>query len=98
MAISLASSVPHSMRVAQERGIPYVSLSSGVFEIGPEVARHIHAPDRSATVLASHWLAAKHLRDSSNVGFVLGRRQAVISEIAKPIAAIKIASRRYEQG
>jgi hypothetical protein len=46
-----------SMRYAQYHQIPYVSISSGTFEIGPEVAQYIHAPDRAAILLASHWLA-----------------------------------------
>lgn len=46
-----------SMRYAQQKGIPYVSVSSGTFEIGPEVAQYIHAPDKAPILLASHWLA-----------------------------------------
>jgi hypothetical protein len=46
-----------AMRYAQRHGIPFVSLSSGTFEIGPEVAQYIHAPDAAPIVLASHWLA-----------------------------------------
>lgn len=51
----------HSMRFAQSRGLPYISLSSGTFEIGPEVAAYIHAPHKSAILLASHWLAGASL-------------------------------------
>ena len=46
-----------SMRYAQRHGIPYISLSSGTFEVGPEMAQYIHAPDKAAILLASHWLA-----------------------------------------
>ncbi len=46
-----------SMRYAQHHRIPYISVSSGTFEIGPEVAQYIHAPDRAPILLASHWLA-----------------------------------------
>ncbi|HEV7305780.1 NAD(P)-dependent oxidoreductase [Ensifer sp.] len=46
-----------SMRYAQKHGIPYISLSSGTFEVGPEMAQYIHAPDKAAILLASHWLA-----------------------------------------
>jgi hypothetical protein len=51
----------NSMRFAQARGVPYISLSSGTFEIGPEVAQYIHAPDRAPVLLASHWLAGASL-------------------------------------
>ncbi len=47
----------NTMRVAQGQGIPYVSLSSGTFEIGPEIARYVQAPDAAPVLLASHWLA-----------------------------------------
>ncbi|KQX55414.1 MULTISPECIES: hypothetical protein [unclassified Ensifer] len=46
-----------SMRYAQRHGIPYISLSSGTFEVGPEMAQYIHAPDSAPILLASHWLA-----------------------------------------
>ena len=48
-----------SMRYAQHHRIPYISISSGTFEIGPEVAQYIHAPDRAPILLASHWLARR---------------------------------------
>jgi len=47
----------NSMRYAQWHGVPYISISSGSFEIGPEVAQYIHAPTSAPILLASHWLA-----------------------------------------
>src|SRR5262245_39922330 len=47
----------NSMRYAQRHGIPYISLSSGTYEVGPEMAQYIHAPDKAPILLASHWLA-----------------------------------------
>ncbi|EPX84104.1 hypothetical protein [Salipiger mucosus] len=44
------------LRFAQSRGIPYLSISSGVHEIGPEVAAYMHAPTASAVVLGAEWL------------------------------------------
>jgi hypothetical protein len=49
------------MRYAQDRQVPYISLSSGTFEIGPEVAQYIQAPNASPLALASHWLAGASL-------------------------------------
>ncbi len=46
----------HALGYAQRHGIPHISISSGTFEIGPEVARHIHRPDAAAIILASQWL------------------------------------------
>lgn len=47
----------NTQRYAQAQGIPYVSTSSGSFEIAPEVARYLRAPDAAPILLASHWLA-----------------------------------------
>lgn len=44
------------LRFAQARGIPHLSISSGVFEIAPEIARFMHAPAASAVVLGYEWL------------------------------------------
>jgi hypothetical protein len=46
----------NSLKYAQAKGLPYVSISSGVFEVGPEMAHHIHAPWRSAILMGSQWL------------------------------------------
>lgn len=45
-----------ALRFAQARGVPHVSISSGTFEIGPEVAAFIHRPQASAVLLGSQWL------------------------------------------
>jgi len=45
-----------SVRFAQARGVPHVSISSGAAEIGPDVAAWIHRPDASAVVLGADWL------------------------------------------
>ncbi|MGO4728212.1 MULTISPECIES: hypothetical protein [unclassified Inquilinus] len=50
----------NSLRFAQARGVPHVSTSSGVFEIGPEVAQALHRPT-APVLLASHWLAGAAL-------------------------------------
>lgn len=67
----------NTMRFAQERGIPYVSLSSGTFEVGPEVARYIHDPDSAPVLLASHWLAGAAVFPALHVA----REYATVDEI-----------------
>lgn len=47
----------NSLKYAQRHRLPYVSTSSGSFEIAPEVARHLRARDAAPILLASHWLA-----------------------------------------
>lgn len=44
------------LRFAQARGIPYMSISSGVHEIGPEVAAYMHKPNAAPVVLGAEWL------------------------------------------
>jgi hypothetical protein len=46
-----------SLRYAQSIQAGHLSISTGVFEMAPEVAQYAHAPSRSAVVIASHWLA-----------------------------------------
>ncbi|HZH03207.1 MAG TPA: NAD(P)-dependent oxidoreductase [Myxococcaceae bacterium] len=45
------------LRFAQSKGLPYLSMADGAFEIGPAVARYVHRPLSAATMLASHWAA-----------------------------------------
>lgn len=45
-----------ALRFAQSRGVPHLSISSGVFEIAPEIARFMNAPDAAAIVLGYEWL------------------------------------------
>ncbi|MEH6421313.1 NAD(P)-dependent oxidoreductase [Pseudomonas sp. CGJS7] len=47
----------NSIKYAQRHGLPYVSTSSGSFEIAPEVTRYLRRPGASPMLLASHWLA-----------------------------------------
>lgn len=44
------------LRFAQSRGIPHLSISSGIFEIAPEIATWMNAPGASAVVLGYEWL------------------------------------------
>ncbi|GGE85641.1 Rossmann-fold NAD(P)-binding domain-containing protein [Sphingomonas prati] len=44
------------LRYAHARGIPHLSISSGIYEIAPEVAIHMQRPDAAAMVLGYEWL------------------------------------------
>lgn len=41
---------------ANNRSLPHLSISSGIFEIAPEVAVYMHRPDAGAVVLGYEWL------------------------------------------
>jgi hypothetical protein len=45
-----------SLRFAQSRGVPHLSISTGVFEIAPEIAAYMHRPDVAPMVLGYEWL------------------------------------------
>lgn len=45
-----------SLRFAHSRGIPHLGISSGIFEIAPEVATYMLAPGSAAIVLGYEWL------------------------------------------
>ena len=44
------------LHFAQSRGVPHLSISPGINEIGPEVASYIHNPDAAPVVLGTEWL------------------------------------------
>jgi hypothetical protein len=46
----------NSLKYAQATGAAYLSISSGVFEVGPETAHYIHRPGNSPIVMGSSWL------------------------------------------
>ncbi|HBP28089.1 saccharopine dehydrogenase [Advenella sp. S44] len=45
-----------SLRFAHARGVPHLSISSGIYEIAPEVATYMHSPGTAAIVLGYEWL------------------------------------------
>ncbi|MEU5865442.1 hypothetical protein ABZ815_30030 [Nonomuraea sp. NPDC047529] len=47
----------NGLRYAQDRGLPYVSISSGLVDIGPEVVAAGLRAGASPILLASHWYA-----------------------------------------
>jgi hypothetical protein len=73
----------HGLRYAQHRGVPYLSISSGLVEIAPEVVAGAQQPSAAPILVASHFcagtgvLAALHLArefdriDSIRIGAAL---------------------------
>jgi hypothetical protein len=56
IAVFLKDTTLASLRYAQSTGAAYLSISSGLFEMAPEVALYVHAPTSAAVVLGSQWL------------------------------------------
>ena len=44
------------LRFAQTRGVPHLGISSGVYEIAPEIAAYMHQPQAAPVVLGYEWL------------------------------------------
>lgn len=57
MAVHVKDTQLNALRFAQEHGIPYIGISSGAFEIAPEIAHFAQRPDRMPLVMGSQWLA-----------------------------------------
>jgi hypothetical protein len=49
-----------ALRFAQGRGVPFLSISTGIFEIAPEIAAYMHQPHAAAIVLGYEWLRSHH--------------------------------------
>lgn len=45
-----------SLRYAHSRGIPHLGISTGLYEVAPEIAIHMQRPDAAAVVLGYEWL------------------------------------------
>lgn len=56
VVVLLKDDTLNSMRYAQAKGLPYVSFSDFVFDIGPAVALSIQHPTRSPVLLLGHFL------------------------------------------
>jgi hypothetical protein len=56
VAVLLKDQSLRSMKLAQASEVPYASFSDWVFDIGPEVALHIHRPARAPILLLGHVL------------------------------------------
>lgn len=56
IAVFVKDATLNALRYAQDHGLPHISISSGVAEIGPEVALFIQNPQAAPVVLGSTWL------------------------------------------
>jgi hypothetical protein len=56
VAVFYADERLSGLRYAHARGIAHLSISSGIYEIAPEIAIHMQRPDAAAMVLGYEWL------------------------------------------
>ncbi|MFC0241489.1 NAD(P)-dependent oxidoreductase [Rhodopseudomonas telluris] len=45
-----------ALHLAQTRGVPHLSISPGIIELGPEVAAYMHRPQAAPVVLGTEWM------------------------------------------
>ncbi len=56
VAVFYADSRLAGLRFARARSLPHLNISSGVFEIAPEIATYMQKPEAGAVVLGYEWL------------------------------------------
>ncbi|WP_394831024.1 NAD(P)-dependent oxidoreductase [Pendulispora rubella] len=57
VAMFLKDETFNSLRYAQDRGAAYLGISTGIFEMAPEIALYAQKPARAPILMASQWLA-----------------------------------------
>ncbi|WP_434611180.1 NAD(P)-dependent oxidoreductase [Pseudomonas sp. R1-7] len=65
------------LRYAQQRGVPHLSISSGIFEIAPEIALYMHTPGASPIVLGYEWMAGATTVAALSIAREFGRIDAI---------------------
>jgi hypothetical protein len=56
IAVFVKDDTLNSLRYAQAKGVPYLSISSAMFELAPEVGLYIHRPTSAPILMDSLWL------------------------------------------
>ncbi|MDW5377207.1 NAD(P)-dependent oxidoreductase [Halomonas sp. HP20-15] len=66
-----------ALRFAQARGVPYISISPAIHEVGPEVAAYMHKPDVAPVVLGTEWLVGATTLPTLEFAKAFGRVEAI---------------------
>ena len=66
------------LRFAQKREVPHLSISSGVFEIAPEIATYMHKPNAAAVVLGYEWLVGATTVPTLELAKAFGRVDDIV--------------------
>lgn len=66
-----------ALRFAQARGVPHLSISPGINELGPEVAAYIHQPRAAPVVLGTEWLVGATTVPALKFAQAFGRVHAI---------------------
>ncbi|MET4423260.1 NAD(P)-dependent oxidoreductase [Bradyrhizobium sp. RT3a] len=77
VAVLLRDEARSGFRFARKRSLPYIGISTGIDEIGPEVAGFMQDSTRSAVVLGTEWLVGA----TSVTTLALARRFSRVDDI-----------------
>ena len=77
IAIYFTDTTTAALRFAQAHGVPYISISPAIFEVGPEVAAYMHAPGASSVVLGTEWLVGATTIPALKFAKEFGRLDAI---------------------
>lgn len=66
------------LRFAQSRGVPHISISPGISEMGPEVAAYVHNAGAAAVVLATEWLVGATTIPTLDFAKAFGRLDGIV--------------------
>lgn len=66
------------LRFAQTRGVPHIGISSGVFEIAPEIGTYMHKPDAAPVVLGYEWLVGATTVPTLDLAKAFGRVHDIV--------------------
>ncbi|WP_460142029.1 NAD(P)-dependent oxidoreductase [Pseudomonas sp. S2_E01] len=61
------------LHFAQKRGVPHLSISSGVFEIAPQIATYMHTPDAAPIVLGYEWMVGATTVSTLSIAQAFGK-------------------------
>jgi hypothetical protein len=66
------------LRFAQARGLPHLGISSGIFEIAPEVAAFMHRPQAAPIVLGYEWLVGATTIPTLDIARTFGKVRDIV--------------------
>lgn len=66
-----------ALRFAQGRGAPFLSISTGIFEMAPEIAAYVHQPQAAPIVLGYEWLVGATTVPALEAAKAFGRVQDI---------------------
>jgi len=77
IALYFTDTTTAALRFAQAQGLPYISISPAIYEVGPDVAAYMHAPDTAAVVLGTEWLVGATTIPALEFAKAFGRLDAI---------------------